>query len=103
MYAAVRQYELGTGSVRELLRIIDDELADPMSKLPGFISYHVAATGEDEVVAISLFRGENDALRSNELAADFASRRLQSFELNLTSALSGEVGVSRPGSPRRSE
>jgi hypothetical protein len=97
MYAAVRQYELGAGSVNDLIRIIDDELADRMSGLPGFISYHVVATGQDEVVSLSLFRGEQDTLRSNELAADFASNRLQSFELNLTSALSGQVGVSRTG------
>lgn len=101
MYAAVRQYELGSGSVNELLQIIDGELADRMSGLPGFISYHVAATGQDEVLSLSLFRDEQDALRSSELAAEFVSDRLRSFELNLTSALSGEVGVSRAASPRR--
>jgi heme-degrading monooxygenase HmoA len=99
MYAAVRQYELGKGSVQELLQIIESELADRMSELPGFISYHVAATGGDEVVSLSLFRDKRDALRSNEVAAEFASQRLQPFELNLTAALSGEVAVSRGASP----
>jgi hypothetical protein len=83
------------------MRIIDDELADRMSELPGFLGYHVVATGPDEVVSVTLCRREHDAVRSNELAAHFASTRLQSFELNLTSALSGEVGVTRLHSPER--
>jgi hypothetical protein len=95
MYAAVRQYEMGAGSFRDLMQIIDSELAEVMSGLPGFVGYHVIASGDDEIVAVTLFREEQDAVRSNELASDFVRKRLQPFQLNLTSAMSGEVGVSR--------
>ena len=95
MYAAVRQYEMGAGSVRDLMQIIDRELAEVMSGRPGFVAYHVIASGDDEIVAVTLFREEQDAVRSNEVASDFVRKRLQPFQLNLTAAMSGEVGVSR--------
>jgi hypothetical protein len=95
MYAAIRQYEMGAGLVRDLMPIIDSELAEVMSGLPGFVGYHVIASGHDEIVAVTLFRDEQDAIHSNEVASDFVSTHLQRFQLNLTSAMSGEVGVSR--------
>jgi len=95
MYAAIRQYEMGAGSVRDLMPIIDSELAEVMSGLPGFVAYHVIASGHDEIVAVTLFREEQEAVDSNGVASDFVSKRLQRFQLNLTSAMSGEVGVSR--------
>jgi heme-degrading monooxygenase HmoA len=95
MYAAVRQYEMGAGSVPDFMRIVDEGLAETLSGQPGFIGYHVVASGHDEVVSVTLFDDEESAVRSNETAADFVRHRLGQFQLNLTSALSGEVWVSR--------
>ena len=60
MYAAIRQYEMGAGSVRDLMQIIDSELAEVMSGRPGFVAYHVIASGDDEIVAVTLFREEQE-------------------------------------------
>lgn len=103
MYAAVRQYEMGSGTVSDFMRIVDEGLAETLSSQPGFVAYHVVASGADEVVSVSLFDDQESATRSNELAAEFVRDRLQQFQLNLTSALSGEVRVSRGGAGRRAE
>jgi hypothetical protein len=95
MYAAIRQYEMGAGSVAEVMRIVDDEFADTLSRQPGFVGYEVIASGSDEIVALTVFRDETSAARSNDLAAQFVGERLAEFELNLVSAMGGEVGVSR--------
>jgi hypothetical protein len=95
MYAAIRQYEMGAGSVRDLMEILDRELAEVMSALAGFVGYHVVASGDDEIVAVTLFGEEQNAVRSNQVAAEFVRERLHPFQLNLTSAMSGEVVVSR--------
>jgi hypothetical protein len=95
VYAAIRQYELGAGSVADFMQITEAGFADRISQLPGFVGYHLIATGSDEIVSITLFRDEESALRSNELAADFVRERLQQFQLNLTSAMNGEVHVHR--------
>jgi Antibiotic biosynthesis monooxygenase len=95
VYAAIRQYELGAGSVQDFMQITAAGFADRLSQLPGFVSYQLLATGSDEIVSITLFRDEEAAVRSNELAADFVRERLQQFQLNLTSSLNGEVQVQR--------
>jgi heme-degrading monooxygenase HmoA len=100
-YAAIRQYEMGAGSVSDFVRIVNEGLAETLSSLPGFVGYHVITSGADEVVSVSIFDDEACAVRSNQLASEFVRDRLQQFQLNLTAAMSGEVGVSRaaPGKP----
>jgi hypothetical protein len=95
MYAAIRQYEMGAGSVGELMRITETELADALSVLPGFVRYEVIASGSDEIVSVTTFDDEESVVRSNQVAAEFVRDHLQRFQINLTSALNGEIGVSR--------
>jgi heme-degrading monooxygenase HmoA len=94
-YAAIRQYEMGAGSVSEFVRIVDEGLAETLSGQPGFLGYHMITSGADEVVSVSVYDDEESAVRSNQLAAEFVHDRLQQFQLNLTVAMSGEVRVSR--------
>jgi heme-degrading monooxygenase HmoA len=106
MYAAIRQYEMGAGSVADFMRAVDEGFADSLSQQPGFRGYHVIASGSDEIVAVTLFEDEDSAAWSDEVAAEFVRERLQQFQLNLTSSMGGEVGVSRMASetldvPRR--
>ena len=95
MYAAVRQYEIGAGVISDLMGILDAKFANSLSQQPGFAGYHAVASGLDELVTISFFEDEGSARRSNELAAEFVRDHLTGFELNLTSQMSGQVGVSR--------
>ena len=95
MYAAIRQYEMGAGSVDEFMRIVNEGLADTLSQQPGFIAYEVVASGSDEVVSVTTFEDEESAVRSNELAAQFVGEHLGQFEVNLVSAMGGQVGVTR--------
>jgi hypothetical protein len=95
MYAAIRQYEMGAGAVADVMRIVNEEFADTLSRQPGFVGYEVVASGSDEIVALTVFEDEESAVQSNELAARFVSERLAPFELNLVAAMGGEVGVSR--------
>jgi Antibiotic biosynthesis monooxygenase len=97
MYVAIRQYEMGAGSLEDLLQTTEEGLADMLSALPGFVRYEVIASGSDEIVSVTTFEDEESVARSNQVAATFVRDHLQRFEINLTSALSGEIGISRIG------
>ena len=98
MFAAIRRYEVGAGSVADLMQIVDEGLAPRLSGEPGFVGYELV-TGEGQtIVSVSLFEDEQGTVRSNAIAAEFVRDRLQPFQLNLISAMDGEVGVSRTGS-----
>lgn len=95
MYAAIRQYEMGAGQVEDLLRAAEDGLPDALGALPGFVRYEVIVSGEDEIVSVTTFADEESAVRSNQVAAEFVRDHLARFDLSLTSALNGEIGISR--------
>ena len=100
MYAAIRKYEFDAGSVDEFAQRIEAGLADTLSAQPGFLGYHVIAsgvsmTGGEEIVSVTFFEDEETAARSNDLAADFVKDELSDFGLHLNSAMSGVIVVSR--------
>ena len=98
MFAAIRRYELGAGSVADVIAIVDEGLAPRLSREPGFVGYELVAGEGQTIVSVSLFEDEQSTVRSNAIAAEFVRDRLQPFQLNLISAMDGEIGVSRTGS-----
>src|SRR5215212_11002348 len=91
VYAAIRRYEMGAGSVDDFMAIVDAGFADTLSQHPGFVAYHAIAGGSDQIVSVTLFGDEESAVRSEHTAAEFVRDRLQQFQLNVTSAMRGEV------------
>lgn len=99
MHAAIRKYELSAGSADQLIKIVEEGLIDVLSAEPGFVGYHIVAsgaslTGEDEIVALTFFTDAESATRSHEIAAQFVKDHLEEHRLHLTEAMSGEVILS---------
>jgi hypothetical protein len=95
MYASVRRYTMGAGSIDSLMHRVDQEFAPAIGQEPGFVGYFALDTGDATVETISLFHDKAFAEKSNELAADYVRENLGGFELTLTEISGGEVLVSR--------
>jgi hypothetical protein len=95
MYASVRYYEMGAGSIDSLMHRVDEEFAPALTQEPGFVGYFVLDTGDGTLETISIFRDQETADRSNELAAEYVSENLDDFKLTRTAVTAGEVIVSR--------
>ena len=95
MYASIRRYHIGAGSIDEAMHLADTEFADRMAAEPGFIEYQVIATGDDTMLSISVFEDEQQALQFNDLASEFVREYLVPFDMERTEVLGGEVMVSR--------
>lgn len=95
MYASLRRYVMGAGSIDALMHRIDEEFAPALSQQPGFVSYSALDVGGGAIETISVFHDEAAAERSNELAAAYVSENLREFELTRTDVTAGEVCVSR--------
>ena len=55
MYISIRTYRVGKGSIDDVMHRVDRDLAEAFAQEPGFISYHVAQTGERMVASTTLF------------------------------------------------
>ena len=95
MYASLRTYRIGSGSVDAVLRRVDRDFADAVSRQPGFVAYHALDTGSDMIMTISLFHDREQAEASNELAAQWVGKELSDFNVTRVGIIGGEAMVSR--------
>ena len=95
MYASVRHYKMGAGSIDSLMHRVDEEFAPAISRESGFVAYFALETGDAMVETVSIFRDKAAADASNELASDYVRENLGEFALTRTEVSGGEVFVSR--------
>jgi hypothetical protein len=94
-FASIRRYRLRTGSIGELMHIVDEVFAEDIEAMDGFEAYHALDCGGGDVVSISLLRDQAAAEESDERALEFVRRELAEFDIERTELIGGEVVVSR--------
>jgi Antibiotic biosynthesis monooxygenase len=94
-FASLRRYRLRSGSVAELMHVVDDVFADRIQRMDGFEAYHALDCGRGEIVSISLFRDQTTAEESDERALEFIREDLSDFDMERTEVIGGRVTVSR--------
>ena len=95
MYASIRRYRMGAGSMDDAMHLADTELADRLAEEPGFVDYQVLATGEDTITSMTIFEDEEQCLASNDMAAQFVREHMGPFQIERLDVFGGEVMVSR--------
>jgi heme-degrading monooxygenase HmoA len=95
MYASIRRYRMGAGSIDDAMHLADTEFADRLSEEPGFIDYQVVATSDDTILSMTIFEDEEQCLASNDMAAEFVREHLAPFQIERLEVFGGEVMVSR--------
>ncbi len=95
MYASIRRYRMGAGSMDDAMHLADTELADRLSEEPGFVDYQVMDTGDGTITSVTIFEDEERCVASNDIAAEFVREHLQPFQVEQLEVIGGEVMVSR--------
>jgi quinol monooxygenase YgiN len=95
MYLSIRTYRVGSGRVDDVMHRVDRDLAEAFAQEEGFISYQVVRTGEKTVASVTVFRGEEQAAASNQLAAEGVADELVDLGMERLGVMGGEVMVSR--------
>jgi len=95
MFASVRRYTMGAGSIDSMMHRVDEEFAPALAQEPGFVCYFALDTGDHTVQTLSIFHDKNSAFRSNELSAHYVRENLGEFKLARTEVTAGEVLVGR--------
>src|SRR5215216_694561 len=95
MYASLRTYRIGSGSVEAVMRRVDRDFAEALSQEPGFVAYHAIDTGHRMVMTISLFHDREQAEGSTEVAAQWGAEELSDLNVTRGGVLGGGKMVSR--------
>ena len=95
MYASLRTYRIGSGSVTPLFAGWTATSPRRVARAGVGRLYHAIDTGNDMVMTISLFHDREQAEASNELAAQWVAEELSDFNVTRVGVIGGDAMVSR--------
>ncbi len=96
MFASVRRYRLESGSIDDLLHLVDTDFAESVQEMDGFLEYQVLECGNGEIITITTFKDRRSAEASMEVSADWIRDTLaRRFDLKRLEAFVGEIAISR--------
>jgi hypothetical protein len=91
MFMSIRTYRVGSGQLDEVVRRVDEGWADQLRKEPGFLSYHVVATGPDQLVSMTACLEEDTLERVIQKSGEWVGTRLMGLDVVLEHSLMGRV------------
>ena len=94
MYAMIRRYRMGAGSIDDLMHKVDTQFADRLQEQFGILHYQAIDTGDGTIMTVTVFEDEERCRRA-EAAAAGVRVALAEFQVEEIGALNGEVMVSR--------
>ena len=71
MFTTIRKYKIEQGSVEELARRVREGFVPLVRQMRGFKGCYLLDGGPDVLITISVFENADEALASNEEAADW--------------------------------
>ena len=96
MYASIRRYKGNPDQMSEMLHLADEDFAESIQEIDGFVAYEMIDEGDGRLTTVSLFRDRSAAEASVEAAAAWVRDNLASrFEIERLEVITGEVMVSR--------
>ena len=61
MFSSVRRYRLRSGSIDDLLHLVDTDFAETVQEMDGFVEYQVLECGNGELITITTFSDRDRA------------------------------------------
>jgi len=93
MFIAIRKYRVRRGATAEWAQRVRDGFVPLLREMPGFRGYHLLDGGPDVLIAISLCDSADEAVMSNERAADWVRNNVMEFARGMPEVMVGDVLV----------
>jgi heme-degrading monooxygenase HmoA len=94
MFTIIRKFALTRGSAKEVTRRVEDSFVPLLRNLPGFRGYYLLDGGPDVLISIRVFDSADEALASNEIAANWLRNHVLEFTKGMPEVIAGNVLVS---------
>ena len=93
MFISIRKYRVTRGSTAQLAQRVQDGFVPLVRQLQGFRGYYLLDGGPDVLITISMFDTADEALTSNETAAEWVRDNVMEFTKGLPEVMVGDVLV----------
>ena len=94
MFSSIRRYTVERGSVEELIRQAEEGFVPLVRRMRGFKGYYLIKSGQNVLIAMSVFETAEQALASNEIAADWVTNNLLESKTGAPEIIVGDVLIS---------
>jgi hypothetical protein len=94
MFSSIRRYTVRRGSVGELTRRVEEGFVPLVRRMKGFKGYYLVSGGQDVLIAMSVFETAEQALASNEIAAEWVSNNVPESATGTPEVIVGDVLIS---------
>jgi hypothetical protein len=94
MFSSIRRYTVRRGSVGELTRRIEEGFVPLVRGMKGFRGYYLVRGGQDVLIAMSVFETAQQALASNEIAAEWVRNDVPESATGTPEVIVGDVLIS---------
>jgi heme-degrading monooxygenase HmoA len=91
MFMNIRRYRIGPGQRDEVVRMVDEGWTDQLRKEPGFLTYHVVATGPNELVSMTACLDEEALARVIQKSGEWVGTRLMGLDVSIEDSHQGQV------------
>jgi hypothetical protein len=89
MFASIRKYKTSQGE--ELTRRVNEGFVPLIREAPGFIAYYALFDGDESWSTISIFESPDQAVKSNETAAEWVEQNVASLVSQGPEICAGDV------------
>jgi hypothetical protein len=91
MFMSIRRYRVGSGQRDEVVNRVDESWTDQLRKEPGFLSYHVVATGPNELTSMTACLDEETLEMVVQKSGEWVGTRLMGLDVVLEETRQGKV------------
>jgi len=89
----IRKFKLTRGDAEDVVQRVREGFVPLLSQLPGFRHYYLLDGGPDVLISIRVFDNADEALASNEIAADWMRNNVLEFVKGTPEVMAGNVLV----------
>jgi hypothetical protein len=93
MFTIIRKFSLTRGAAGEVARLVRESFVPLLRKQPGFREYYLLDGGPDMLISIRVFDSADEALASNEIAANWIRNHILEFTKGMPEVMAGAVLV----------
>jgi hypothetical protein len=94
MFSSIRRYTVERGSVEELTRRVEAGFVPLVRRMKGFKGYYLVSGGQNILIAMSVFDTAEQALASNEIAANWVSNNVLESTTGTPEVIVGDILIS---------
>jgi Antibiotic biosynthesis monooxygenase len=93
IFTIIRKFSLTRGAAGEVARLVQESFVPLLREQPGFREYFLLDGGPDVLISIRVFDSADEALASNEIAANWIRNHILKFTKGMPDVMAGAVLV----------